>query len=176
MTNKTVSPGSTPTEAEAKETERRIFEGLAGVKMFPLDPSGPGQPPGQMLPVSSFLRSEASQPASRPEFVGPIEQAMRAHPGLTRAEAEEMAEAFGFSTATISASQPTPAEEMAKRAQKSTPQLSAHEKALEIESQALNDRLRASGLTVTVKAPPKGTAPFVATFHRAKRKPTKGEN
>ena len=58
----------------------------------------------------------------------------------------------------------------------STPQSIAHEKALEIESQALDDRLRASGLTVTVKAPPKGTAPFVATFHRAKQKLTKGEN
>ena len=62
-----------------------------------MDPSGPGQPPGQTLPISSFLRKQANQPAPQPEFVGPIEQAMRAHPGLTRAEAEEMAAAFGFS-------------------------------------------------------------------------------
>ena len=99
MTSKALPPGNAPTEAEARETGRKLFEGLARVKMFPMDPSGPGQQPGQMLPVSSFLRSEANQPARQPEFVGPIEQAMWAHPGLTRAEAEEMAEAFGFSTA-----------------------------------------------------------------------------
>ena len=62
-----------------------------------MDLSGPGQPPGQMLPVSSFLLKEANQALPQPEFVGPIDQAMSAHPALTRAEAEEMAEAFGFS-------------------------------------------------------------------------------
>ena len=73
MTDSNVPPRSAPTAAEAKETERRLFEGLARVKIFPMDPSGPGQSPGQMLPVSSFLRKEADQPAPRPEFVGPIE-------------------------------------------------------------------------------------------------------
>lgn len=62
MPNKTVPPVRTSTEAEARETERKLFEGLAGVKMFPMDPSGPGQTPGQMLPVSSFLSSQANQP------------------------------------------------------------------------------------------------------------------
>ena len=100
MTSKALPPGSGPTEAEARETERKLFEGLARVKMFPMDPSGPGQSPGQMLPISSFLPKEANQPAPKPEFVGPIEQAMRRHPGLTRAEAETMAAAFGFSAAT----------------------------------------------------------------------------
>ena len=62
MTNKKVPPRSATTAAEAKEIGRKLFEGFAGVEMFPMDPSGPGQPPGQMLPVSSFLRKETDQP------------------------------------------------------------------------------------------------------------------
>ena len=155
MTNNKVPPRSAPTAAEAKEMERRLFEGLAGVKMFPMDPSEPGQPPGRMLPVSSLIRKEATQPALQPEFVGPIEQAMRAHPGLTRIEAEEMAEAFGFSTAPAYDEQPPLLEKMTE------------------EHLA---RMRAAGHKVTVMEPPEGPQPLVATFHRAKKKPTKGEN
>ena len=66
MPNKTVPPACAPTDAEAWETERKLFEGLARVRMFPIDPSGPGQPPGQMLPVSSFLSSQANQPEPKP--------------------------------------------------------------------------------------------------------------
>ena len=99
MPKKSVPPRSAPTAAGVKETERKLFEGLARVMMFPMDPSEPGQKPGQMLPVSSFLRIETDLPEPQPEFIGPIEQAMRHHPGLARAEAEKMAAAFGFSTA-----------------------------------------------------------------------------
>ena len=81
------------------------------MKMFPMDPSEPGQPPGQMLPVSSFLRKEANLP----ETV------------LATMTREFMAQS------------------------------------------------NASGRTVTVMPPPKGEAPLVANFHRAKRKPTNEE-
>lgn len=120
MTNNKVPSSSAPTAAEAKEIERRLFEGLAGVKMFPMDPSGPGQRPGQMLPVSGFLPKEANQPAPQPELVGPIEQAMRAHPGLTRVEADEMAEAFGFSAAPAQDEQPTRADQIPEPAPNSS--------------------------------------------------------
>ena len=63
MTDKKVPPRSAPTAAEARETERRLFEGLARVRMFPMDPGKPGQQPGQMLPISSFLPKKANQPA-----------------------------------------------------------------------------------------------------------------
>lgn len=155
MTDSNVPPRSAPTAAEAKETERRLFEGLARVKIFPMDPSGPGQSPGQMLPVSSFLRKEADQPAPRPEFVGPIEQAMRAHPGLTREKAEEMAEAFGFSAATLHDSQP--------------------ETVLARMTREFIEQSNAAGRTITVEKPPVGPQSLVATFHRAKRKSTKEE-
>jgi hypothetical protein len=176
MTDSKVPPRSAPTAAEANEIERKLFEGLAGVKMFPMDSSEPGQPPGQMLPTSSFLRKKADQPAPPPEFLGPIEQAMRAHPGLTRSEAEEMAAAFGFSAAPARDNQPTPADQIPEPAPNSTPELNEHEQAWATGLAALDDRLRASGLTQRVTAPHKGTAPLVATFHRAKQKPTKGEN
>ena len=155
MPKKSVPPGNAPTRAEARDTERKLFEGLARVKMFPMDPSGPGQSPGQMLPVSSFLRNEANQPAPQPKFIGPIEQAMRTHPGLTRAEAEEMAESFGFSTAPAYDEQPP---------------------LLETMTEAHVARMRAAGHKVTVIEPPEGPQPLVATFHRSKQKPTNGEN
>lgn len=154
MTSKNVPPRSARTAAEASETERKLFDGQARVKMFPMDPSGPGNPPGQMLPVSCFLRKEANKPASQPEFVGPIEQAMRAHPDLTRAEAEEMAEAFGFSAGPAHDGQQTP---------------------LEKTTEKHLSRMRASGVAVTVNRPPSGPQLLVATFHPSKRKLTKGE-
>jgi hypothetical protein len=176
MTDKTIPPASAPTEAAAQEAERRLFEGLARVKTFPVDPGAPGQPTSQMLPVSSFHGKEADRSVPRPEFVGPIEQAMRSHPGLTREKAEEMAEDLGFLAAPARSSQPTPAVHMPKPATNSTQSSEAHEIAWAKGHQELVERLRASGLTVTAKAPPKGTAPLVATFHRAKQKPTNGEN
>jgi hypothetical protein len=112
MTNKMVPPRSAPTAAEAEETERMLFEGLARVKMFPMDPGRPGQPPSQMLPVSSFLRKETDQP----------------------------------------------------------------EPLLASMTREFEERCNASGRTITVEEPPKGPQPLVATFHRAKRKPTKGKS
>ena len=41
-------------------------------------------------------KSEASSKNEQSSMLGPIERAMRDHPGLTREEAEEMAEEFGF--------------------------------------------------------------------------------
>lgn len=55
-------------------------------------------------------------------------------------------------------------------------QLNEHEKAWEKERLELYTWLRASGLTVTEKAPPKGTAPLMATFHLARLNPTRGDN
>ncbi len=58
----------------------------------------------------------------------------------------------------------------------SAPQLNEHERAWATDLAALNDRLRASGLTQREKAPLEGTASLVATFLRTKQKPKEEEN
>ena len=51
---------------------------------------------GQPDPAPPQEQREGTAFPKLPKDYDPIENAMRQHPGLTRAEAEEMAEAFGF--------------------------------------------------------------------------------
>jgi hypothetical protein len=79
------------------ETEKALFSGLAKVKVFPMDPGRPIDPPSRMIPASNFLPGDGTtKPSLPPEGLGPVAQAMRNHPGLTRAEAEEMLAEHGF--------------------------------------------------------------------------------
>ena len=80
--NSTPSPYSGQTEA----TEKALFSGLSRAGVMPVDPGRPVDPPSRMLPISSLQGT--SKGSSQPEGLGPIEQAMRDHPSLTRAEAE----------------------------------------------------------------------------------------
>lgn len=44
------APPSGATAEQARKTERELFAGLAKVRVFPMDPNGPGTSPGHMLP------------------------------------------------------------------------------------------------------------------------------
>ena len=77
-----------PLNKDARAVERELFEGLAKVKTFPIDPVGPGQ---DLTP-----NKDDFTPDGRSIDFDPIENVMRLNPGLTAEEAEEMATAFGF--------------------------------------------------------------------------------
>ncbi len=54
--------------------------------------------PGSRQQLESLLakKNESSLESGQSSESGPIERAMRNHPGLTRETAEQMADAFGF--------------------------------------------------------------------------------
>ena len=54
--------------------------------------------PGSRQQIERLLakKNESSLESGRSSEFGPIERAMRNHPGLTRETAEQMADAFGF--------------------------------------------------------------------------------
>ena len=54
--------------------------------------------PGSRQRLEALLakKSNGSSASAPSSGLGPIERAMRDHPGLTREEAEKMSEAFGF--------------------------------------------------------------------------------
>ena len=96
MANNTAPPVIDPSKMGTQTLEQKLFKGLAEIKMFPVDPNGPGEPPARMLPAQSFLPRPMNNASSYPKGIGPIDQAMMSHPPLTRAVAEEMARDLGF--------------------------------------------------------------------------------